>query len=373
MPPALMAGLAAEVGTGCDLVICEGLMGLFDGVPGAAGRTGSSADVAAALGWPVLLVLDASGQSQSAAAVVKGCATYDPRVRIAGVVLNRLGSPRHARLAGDAIAALGIPVVGTMPRSNEIALPERHLGLVQAGETGDLDARLDRMADFVAAHCQIDAIRALACDGPASTMGQGRALPLPGQRIAIARDDAFSFLYPHILQGWRDQGAEMRFFSPLADQPPDPECDACWLPGGYPELHAGRLSASQAFLAGLRRFAETRPVHGECGGYMVLGQALTDAEGVAHRMAGLLGVSTSFAKRKLHLGYRQARLAADTSLGAAGTWLRGHEFHYATIEDQGGDAPLAFVSDAYGGDLAPAGGRRGMVSGSFFHAIAAAE
>jgi cobyrinic acid a,c-diamide synthase len=374
MPPALMADLAGTVGAGCDLVICEALMGLFDGVPGEPGRTGSSADVAAALGWPVLLVLDAGGQSQSAAAVVKGCATYDPRIEIAGVVLNRLGSPRHARLAGDAIEALGIPVVGTMPRSNEIALPERHLGLVQAGETGDLDRRLDQMADFVAAHTKIDAIRHLAARGtPPSFETTGAAVVPPGQRVAIARDDAFSFLYPHILQGWRDQGADLRFFSPLADEAPDADCDACWLPGGYPELHAGRLAGSRIFLDGLRRFAQTHPVHGECGGYMVLGSLLTDAEGVAHRMAGLLDVSTSFAKRKLHLGYREARLIESGCLGPAGTRLRGHEFHYASIENQGSDMALAMVSDAYGSDPAATGSRRGLVSGSFFHVIAAAQ
>jgi cobyrinic acid a,c-diamide synthase len=371
MPPALMAGLAAQLGSGCDLVICEALMGLFDGVPGEAGRTGSSADVAAALGWPVLLVLDASGQSQSAAALVKGFATYDPRIKIAGVVLNRLGSPRHARLVGEAIEALGIPVVGTMPRSDAIALPERHLGLVQAGETGDLDQRLDAMADFVSANTNIEAIRALAVQGGARTTETGTAVIPPGQRIAVARDDAFSFLYPHLLEGWRGQGAEIVFFSPLADETSDEGCDVCWLPGGYPELHAGRLAGSSRFLDGLRRFGQSRPIHGECGGYMTLGRTLTDAQGMVHPMAGLLDVSTSFAKRKLHLGYREAQLIEPACLGPAGTRLRGHEFHYASVTDQGGDAPLAMVVDAYGSEPVPTGSRRGLVSGSFFHVIAA--
>ena len=373
MPPALLAALAAGVGAGRDLVICEALMGLFDGVTGPAGRTGSSADVAAALGWPVLLVLDVSGQSQSAAAIVKGCATYDPRLTIAGVVLNRLGSPRHARLATEAIEALGIPVVGTMPRSAEIALPERHLGLVQAGETSDLEGRLERLADFVTAHTTIDVIRSLAA-GVRGELSQDTIHPAvrpPGQRIAVARDAAFSFLYPHLLRGWRSAGAEIVFFSPLGDEPPEDTCDVCWLPGGYPELHAGRLAGSRRFFGGLRRFAETRPVHGECGGYMVLGTSLTDADGVAWPMAGLLGVSTSFAVRKLHLGYRNACLMADGCLGPAGTRLRGHEFHYASIATPGDDAPFAQVSDAYGAEAVLDGGRRGLVSGSFFHMIAA--
>jgi len=371
MPPSLMAGLAAEVGAGADLVIAEALMGLFDGVPGPAGHTGSSADVAAALGWPVLLVLDASGQSQSAAAVAKGCATYDPRIRIAGVVLNRLGSPRHARLAGEAISALGIPVVGAMMRSDAIVLPERHLGLVQAGETGDIEHRLDAMADFVTTHCDIAAIRSLAAEGAALPNARAQPVRPPGQRIAVARDQAFSFLYPHVLQGWRMQGAEIAFFSPLADEAPDDGADACWLPGGYPELHAGRLAEASRFLTGLRRFAESRPIHGECGGYMVLGKTLTDAEGTAHAMAGLLDVSTSFARRKLHLGYREASLTGPSCLGPAGTRLRGHEFHYASVTDPGRDEPLAAVVDAYGSDPVPTGSRRGMVSGSFFHLIAA--
>jgi cobyrinic acid a,c-diamide synthase len=374
MPPSLIAELAAGVGADADLVICEASMGLFDGVPGALGRTGASADIAAALGWPVLLVIDASGQAQSAAAVVKGCATYDPRIRIAGVVLNKIGSPRHARLAGDAITALGIPVIGVLPRSPaDIVLPERHLGLVQAGETDDLERRLDAMADFVTANVQIDAIRSLAGQGADhAVLGVVSAIRPPGQRIAVAQDAAFSFLYPHMLQGWRAAGAEVAFFSPLADAAPDPSCDACWLPGGYPELHAGRLANAGSFMTGLRAFAETRPVHGECGGYMVLGRTLTDASGTVYPMAGLLGVSTSFAKRKLHLGYRTARLLDAGCLGQAGAELRGHEFHYASIEDTGGDIALATVTDAYGGDPFPAGGRRGHVSGSFFHLIAAA-
>src|SRR5271166_3923489 len=310
MPPDLLVALAGRASTGQALALCEASMGLFDGVAAPPGRSGASADVAAVLGMPVLLVVDVSGQAQSAAAVVKGCATYDQRLTVAGVVLNRVGSERHRRLAAEAIEALGIPVVGALPRSDGIVLPERHLGLVQAGETTDLDVRLDRMAAFVAEHAKIDAIRALASRGPAASLGAaGRpAVRPPGQRIAIARDAAFSFLYPHVLQGWRAAGAEIRFFSPLADEGPDHGCDACWLPGGYPELHAGRLAESHRFFDCLRRFAETRPVHGECGGYMVLGTSLIDSGGIIHPMAGLLGVSTSFARRKLHLGYRNARL-----------------------------------------------------------------
>jgi cobyrinic acid a,c-diamide synthase len=371
MSPGLIAELAARAGAGKDLVLCEALMGLFDGVPAPAGRTGSSADVAAALGWPLLLVLDASGQSQTAAALVKGCATYDPRVEVRGVVLNRVGSPRHASLASAAIEALGIPVFGALPRSSEVVLPERHLGLVQVGETSELGRILDRLADFIEAHVDVSAVRSSASPGRASSDTVSRTKP-PGQRIAAAQDTAFSFLYPHLLDAWRAQGAEIRFFSPLADEAPDEDCDVAWLPGGYPELHAGKLAASYRFLDGVRRFAETRPVHGECGGYMVLGSTLTDADGRIHPMTGLLDLATTFAQRKLHLGYREARLLEASCLGPAGTVLRGHEFHYATIQSTGSDAPLLIMEDAYGGHRVLSGSRRGNVSGSFFHLIAAA-
>ncbi len=373
MAPEFLRALAAQACHGCALALCEASMGLFDGVPAPKGRSGASADVAAALGMPVLIVLDVSGQAQSAAAIVKGCASFDKRLRIVGAVVNRVGSERHRRLVTQAIETLGIPVVGAMPHEAKVALPERHLGLVQAGETEALDRRLDQIADFVEAHSDCERIASLAGDlcfaAPAL---DDAALRAPGQRIALARDDAFSFIYPHLIRGWRSAGAEIVAFSPLADEPPPWDCDVCWLPGGYPELHAGRLSAAERFRDGLSRFAETRPVHGECGGYMTLGASLVDAAGVSHRMAGLLGVETSFAKRRMTLGYREARLAADCSLGAVGTALRGHEFHYATILSHGTDDPFAFVSDAYGATPLPAGSRRGLVTGSFFHAIASA-
>ena len=371
MPPKLLAALAAQAAGTSALALCEASMGLFDGVPAESGRSGASADVAAALGLPVLLVLDVTGQAQSAAAVVKGCATYDPRLSVAGVIVNRVGSERHRRLVVDAIEAMGIPVLGALPRNDKVALPERHLGLVQAGETHALEARLEAIADFVETHVDCGRVLALAgeleCASPAPAPA---ALRPPGQRIALARDAAFSFIYPHLLHGWRAAGAEIVPFSPLADEPPPADCDLCWLPGGYPELHAGRLAAAARFREGLRRFAETRPVHGECGGYMALGESLIDAAGVAHPMAGLLGVETSFANRRMTLGYREARIAADCALGTRGMVLRGHEFHYATIVATGSDDPFAHVRDVYGSADAPAGSRRGRVTGSFFHVIA---
>ena len=371
----LIVRLAARASEGADLVIAEGAMGLFDGAPGGAAGIGASADIAALLGWPVILVHDVSGQAQTAAAIVRGLAAHDERVTIAGVVLNRVASERHRRLAADAIEALGVTVLGALPRDESVALPERHLGLVQAGETPALDARLDALADFIEAHVDAEAVIEAARSSPSPALprsageGEGRCAAPPAQRIAVARDDAFSFFYPHLAQSWRDVGAELCFFSPLADETPPDDCDLCWLPGGYPELHAGRLSAAQGFMKGLRHFANKRWVHGECGGYMVLGRALIDAAGEAHEMAGLLELETSFAKRKLHLGYRRARLAAQHPLGAAGLLLRGHEFHYASVQREEG-APFALAHDAYSDDPRPAGLARNGVSGSFFHLMA---
>jgi cobyrinic acid a,c-diamide synthase len=370
MSPGEIGSLAAETTNDTDLVLAEASMGLFDGVPAGDGRSGASADIAAATGWPVLLVHDVTGQAQSAAAMVSGAARYDPRIRIAGVVLNKVGSDRHLRLVKDAVKATGLRVVGALMRDPDLVLPERHLGLVQASETKNLDALLDRLADRLSAQIDVDEIFQLAAPGSHTAVRDAPPLPPPGQRIAIARDEAFSFLYPHIAAGWRRAGAELLFFSPLADEAPAADADVCWLPGGYPELHADRLAAATHFLAGLRGFAETGPVHGECGGYMVLGRTLTDAEGRAHSMAGLLPVTTSFAKRKLSLGYRAARLRSDHPLGTAGTILRGHEFHYATGMEDSSNAPFADMTDAYGGDWRAAGSRLGNASGTFFHIIA---
>ncbi|MBI1868876.1 MAG: cobyrinate a,c-diamide synthase [Methylocystis sp.] len=367
----LLLRLAARAGEGADIVIAEGAMGLFDGAPGDASHSGASADIAALTGWPALLVHDVSGQAQTAAAIVRGLATHDERVKLAGVILNRVGSERHRKLAQEAIEACGIPVLGSLPRDAKIMLPERHLGLVQAGETAGLNEILDRLADRIETHVDINAVFASARRAmtPASSSLRLEALAPPGQRIAVARDAAFSFFYPHIARSWREAGAELVFFSPLADEAPAQECDVCWLPGGYPELHAGKIAAAANFLDGLRHFAATRWVHGECGGYMTLGRTLIDAGGKVHVMAALLDLETSFSQRKMQLGYRQAALAADHCLGSAGAVLRGHEFHYATILSENG-LPFAYVSDAYGDTRHPAGLRAEHVSGSFFHAIA---
>jgi cobyrinic acid a,c-diamide synthase len=233
------------------------------------------------------------------------------------------------------------------------------------------------MAGFVSEHIDLAALRALAARAPTEGAADFKNIRPPGNRVALARDAAFSFIYPHLLAEWRAAGAEILPFAPLADEVPDVSADACWLPGGYPELHAGRLAAATQFQAGLRAFAQTRPVHGECGGYMVMGQGLIDASGARHEMAGLFGLVTSFEKRRMHLGYRLATLAAPIPGHDVGSRLRGHEFHYATILEQP-DAPLAHVVDANGDAIAETGSHKtfeggGRATGSFFHLIAEAR
>jgi cobyrinic acid a,c-diamide synthase len=368
MAPGQLATVADYAAAASDLLVIESSMGLFDGVAGPEGGCGAGADLAARFGLPVVLILDVSGHSQSAAAVARGFALHRPGVEIAGVVLNRVASERHREGVAAAMTAVGIRIFGAITRDETITVPERHLGLVQASEHPDLRLHLDRLADLAEQSLDLPGIFALA-KAFAGKVG-AELLPPPGQRIAVARDAAFSFLYAHALEGWRRAGSEIVFFSPLADQAPPPDCDSCWLPGGYPELHAGQLAAARRFKAGLADFALTRPVHGECGGYMVLGANLQSADGQWHEMTGLLSHETSFAKRRMNLGYRQAEMLAASPLGPAGTCIRGHEFHYACVVSPGTDAPLALLHDAAGKPLGQAGGKRGQVSGTFFHAIA---
>jgi cobyrinic acid a,c-diamide synthase len=350
---------------GSHLVV-EGAMGLFDGAPeqdhplGA----GSTADVAAVLGLPVVLVLDVARMGQGAAAVAAGLAGFRDDVHVAGVILNSLASARHEAIVRGAVETV-LPVLGALPRRDDLALPSRHLGLVQAGERDDLAAFIGRAADWVAAGCNIDAILADAAPLHIPAAPPAHIEPL-GQRIAVARDQAFGFVYTHMLDDWRALGAELSMFSPLADEGPARGADAVFLPGGYPELHAGRLAQAEGFRAGMARAAvDGALIYGECGGYMMLGDGLVDAGGARHRMLGLLRLESSFAKPNRHLGYRQ--LAALGGLPWHGA-LRGHEFHYATTMKAEGD-PLFLTQDAEGADLGEIGLHQGRVMGSFCHVI----
>lgn len=364
MDRATICSLAARQGSGHDLLCVEGAMGLFDG---AANGQGSAAELAVTLSVPVVLVVDCARQSQSVAALVHGFRTYRADVKIAGLILNRVGSARHEDMLRTALAPLGVPVFGALPKSTDLILPERHLGLVQAFEHPDLEAFLEKAAQLCAQNIDLAAIA-----GAAEVLAGGKPekvrLPAPlGQRIAIARDAAFAFAYQHLLDFWRNAGANLSFFSPLGDEAPDPGSDAVFLPGGYPELHAATLAAAGNFKAGLREAARSGSlIYGECGGYMVLGQGLVDADGARHEMFGLLPLETSFANRRRQLGYRRLE-----PLGGLlwNTTLSGHEFHYATIMREGEADRLFRAADAEGNTLPHMGLRAGNVMGSFAHVI----
>jgi len=371
MRPETLAGLAARVGDGVDLVVCEGVMGLFDGALTAPGQPdGSTASLALATGWPVVLVLDGRGMIASAAAVLAGFDRLRPGPGLAGVVFNRVRSPRAQAAIESACRAAcpDVALLGFLPPAPALEMKSRHLGLVQACERPDLDAFLDGAAALVETHLDLDTLCALARPARISAAAP---VPLPplGQRIALAADAAFAFAYPATLEGWRAAGAEILPFSPLADQGPDPSADSVYLPGGYPELHAGVLAANRGFLDGLRAAAgRGASVFGECGGYMVLGRGIEDESGTRHAMAGLLGLESSFAQRRLHLGYRRAVLESTGPLGAVGAAFRGHEFHYAAILAEEGK-PLFAISGADGAGLGRCGLCSGTVAGSFVHLI----
>ncbi len=353
---ALLAALSAD----CDLIVIEGVMGLFDGPQGARGST---ADLAEDLGLPVLLVVDASHQSQSIAALVHGFATYRPSVNLAGVILNRVASDRHEAILR---LALGPQMIGALRRSNSLNLPSRHLGLVQAEEHQELESFIETAASAVARETNLNSLLTIASEVSGESVIRGGLPPL-GQRLAVARDQAFAFAYAHLLHEWRKAGAEILPFSPLANEAPAPDADAIFLPGGYPELHAGRLAANCKFLDGLR--AAPGPVYGECGGFMVLGENLIDKDGKSHAMAGLLPLATSFAARKLSLGYRQLQPLPGAPWNRS---LRGHEFHYSTVAAEGTADRLFAAKDAAGNDLGAIGLRRGHIMGSYAHVISEA-
>lgn len=365
MSPRRIKHLAATQATGADLLLVEGVMGLFDG---AADGNGSTADLAELLALPVVLVVDADRQSQSVAPLVAGFAHWRVGVRVAGVILNRVASTKHERMLVDALTATGIPCLGAIPRNPALALPERHLGLVLPGEVSEFDGFLAEAAAVMGDYVDLARFQAIAAPLDAD-VGAAPSLPPLGQHMAIARDDAFAFAYPHLLDGWRSQGARLSFFSPLRNEAPAFDADAVFLPGGYPELHGATLAAADAFKAGLVAARDRGALlYGECGGFMVLGEALVDKSGTSHAMAGLLPVTTRIDRPKRILGYR--RLIQSGDLPWPGH-LNGHEFHYSSAR-QSRLPPLFAATDARGDAMPPMGAVIGRVMGSYAHVIDAA-
>ncbi|OAP42722.1 cobyrinic acid a,c-diamide synthase [Sinorhizobium glycinis] len=366
-PELLLANAAAATKDGSSLIV-EAMMGLYDG---AADGTGSPADLAATLGLAVVLVVDCARLSHSVAALVRGYMDHRDDVRVAGVILNRVGSDRHEAMLRDALDRAAVRIFGVLRQDGVLKLPERHLGLVQAGEHGGLEAFIEYAAMRVASGCDVDAILATASPLRVDPTVEARALRPLGQRIAVARDVAFAFSYEHLLSGWVRQGAEISFFSPLDDEAPDIAADAVYLPGGYPELHAELLAGALKFRAGMHAAAGRGVrIFGECGGYMALGEGLVASDGRRYEMLGLLPLVTSFAERKRHLGYRRV---APLDIAFFEGPMTAHEFHYSTIVSEGAAEPLFAVMDAAGAELGHAGLRRGNVAGSFMHLIDLSE
>lgn len=340
---ALLASAAREA----DLILVEGVMGLFDGDP-------SSADLAAAFGLPVVCVIDASAMAQTFAALATGLARFRPELHHCGVIANRVGSPAHGRMVGEGLPD-DLPLIAALPREPRLILPERHLGLVQALEQPGLDAQLDAWADTWEAGLRpgfhfkpLDLSDALEPPPPRL---------LAGRRIAIARDAAFGFIYPANVDLLRALGAELAFFSPLRHEAL-PDCDAIWLPGGYPELHADTLGAHPTLAQSLtRHVSANKPMLAECGGMLALLDSLTDAAGDAHRMAGLM-------PGRAHVQHRLAALGLQAMDWPEGP-LRGHSYHYSTLETS--LVPIARATNPNGGKTAEALYQQGSLRASYVH------
>lgn len=365
MRPQMLANLASEVAKDADCLVVEGMMGLFDG---AADGKGSSADLAETLGMPVVLVADCARQSHSIAAVISGFVNFRRGVQIAGIILNNVASGRHEAMIRQALSVLSTPILGVLPPLTALSLPSRHLGLVQAQEHAHLELFVTSVAAAVERAINLDTLLKLGHWTQNSVKtAQFDIIPPPAQRIAVGRDAATAFSYPHILTGWKKAGAELSFFSPLENEAPQVDCGMVYLPGGYPELFAARLSDAGNFRAGMEAArARGAVIYGECGGFMLLGESLVDADGHAHRMLGFLPLATSFAVKKRHLGYRRVRGFPGQVFSGAYT---AHEFHYSSVTKQGAADPLFTAQDALGNDLGPAGLSDGKVCGSYIHLI----
>jgi len=354
---------------GCDganAAVIEGVMGLFDGATGES-DAGSSAEIARWLGAEIVLVVDARSQARSVAALVKGFVEFDLRLRFAGVVLNRVGSERHEELLRSALASVpGLPpLLGCLPRDARVALPERHLGLVTAGE-GEADYA--SLAELVEARLDLD--RLLGAGGRVrhvAVADHGRVSPpasrTPVVRIGVARDQAFCFCYPENLELLEQARAELVFFSPLVAAGLPEGLDGLYLPGGYPELYGGQLAANRSLMDDLHRQAAAGlPIYAECGGLMLLSAGID-----GQPMAGVFPGSARMLERRQALGYRAVTLQADGPLGPAGTVARGHEFHYSTLDMPQQVRRDYRLSRPGGSALEAEGYRVGNVLGSYVH------
>jgi cobyrinic acid a,c-diamide synthase len=397
IPPEQISGVLARRAAGADLALIEGVMGLFDGYAGD-GDTGSTAHIARLTRTPVVIVLDVRAMARTAAALVRGLRDFDPQVDLAGVILNRAGSARHAAMVTQAIEeTTGVPVLGAFQRDEAITLPERHLGLVPTAEPGRWHGWLGQVRARIEASIDLDRVVALAYSaaplevalhgGDDTAIREDKAEEWPASRpvyasspqrafasshlrpvIAVARDEAFSFLYEDNLELLRAAGAELAFFSPVRDLTLPSGTRAIYLCGGFPELYAAQLSANASMLAALRAAAVVLPIYAECGGLMYLTESVADPQGSNYPMVGALP-GRSVMTQRLTLGYRTVQALDDSWLWRAGETLRGHEFHYSTCEGLPDSIArlYALQPDALRPESRVEGARAGDVLASYVH------
>lgn len=347
-----------------DVSVVEGVMGLFDGASGVAPE-GSTGDLAATLGLPVVLIIDARSMARSAAALVKGFVEFDPALKIAGIIWNRVGSPSHRRILDEACTQANLPpVLGCFHRDETLSLGERHLGLVTPDDANLPPHWVAHLARTAEKAVEIDLLLALtASNDPA----QGRTAPATKTTgtIAVARDRAFCFYYEENFTMLEELGAKLLFFSPAEGDRVPEEADSLYLGGGYPELHAERLSRNEAFLDSIRaHHALQKPIYAECGGFMTLCRSIA-VDGRATPMAGLFPADTVMGSKMARLGYREV---SGVCGGVAGLTARGHEFHYSTVREMPLSVPRAFcLRNARGEELEPEGYLAGSALGGYVH------
>jgi cobyrinic acid a,c-diamide synthase len=358
---------------GADVQVAEGMMGLFDGKSGSS-EAGSSAEIAKLLKLPVVLVLDAAKTARSIAAVVLGFEMFDPELRLAGVILNRVASESHYEMLRAAIElSCKTKILGWLPREPAIAIPERHLGLQGAAEAaqGGEDTDIDALAGLAEKYFDLDALLGLECG-----LGITEVASAPDRgtshgdtvRVGVPSDHAFSFYYEDNLDLLRERGVEIVHFSPLHDIALPPDLDGLYFGGGYPELHAKQLSGNRQMLNDVRAFAASgKPVYAECGGMLYLAESLKTADGSNYTMAGVLPLSMQMTDKLVQFGYVIVEFTEDCLLGLAGTVVRGHSFHYSRVSSQGEVATSYRVRYSMSGREEMEGFRRRNVLASYIH------
>jgi cobyrinic acid a,c-diamide synthase len=356
-----------------DVIVAEGMMGLFDGKSGNS-EAGSSAEIAKLLKLPVVLVIDASKSARSVAAVVLGFELFDPELQLAGVILNRVGGERHYEMLEEAISpACKTKILGWLPREPAVTIPERHLGLHGAAQNDSANGRakdetqVDALASLAEKHLDLDALLELQCGLELSKTHHLPTSQSTNIRIGVAYDQAFSFYYEDNLDMLQEYGAEVVRFSPINDSSLPPDLDALYLGGGYPELYAAQLSGNQHMLSAIRVFAASdRPVYAECGGLLYLSESLV-ADGVRYPMADVLPLSMEMTDGLVQFGYVTVEFTGDCLLGRKSTVVRGHSFHYSRIASRSEIATCYRVSYSISGKEELEGFQQGNILASYIH------